>query len=81
MIDSAANTERIINALADQILDDDSALSLDDIDELADLLTERAFRRLCAAIDCCPFHHCDIDTCLDDDLDCADRQHQFMMTF
>ena len=64
-------TDRIIEELASTILDDDSALSLDDIDDLADLLTARAFMRLCIALDLCPYHRCDIDTCNDDDRDCA----------
>jgi hypothetical protein len=74
-------TDRIINTLADAILDDDNAtISLDDLPALADLLTMRTFYRLAAAIDACPYHHCDLDTCDDDNLNCSDRLHQYLMT-
>ena len=63
----------IIDALAAAIIDDESGLLLDELDAFADCLTANAFIRLCAAIDCCPFHRCDIDTCNDDDRDCAAR--------
>lgn len=76
MITTKEMTANLIDALAAKIADDDALLdSLLDADfaPLADLLTERAAQRLIIALDFCPFHHCDIDTCNDDDLDCSDR--------
>ena len=73
MIEHEIATDRIITALADRIVADDDALTIDDLDALADLLTASALHRLCIAIDCCPFHHCDIEICNDDELDCSAR--------
>lgn len=68
--------DRIITALAKRLLDDDDLFdaALDNnLDDLANLLTEHAFIRLCLAIDFCPEHRCDLDTCADDDRDCLKR--------
>lgn len=64
-------TARIIDALAAAIVDDDSGFLLSEIDSFADLLTAKAYQRLCIALDQCPFHGGDIETCMDDDRDCA----------
>lgn len=64
-------TDRLINALASAIIDDESGLLLAHFDDFADLLTARAFQRLSIALDQCPFHGGDIEICMDDDRDCA----------
>ena len=70
-------TDRIIDSLAAAILDDDNqlatSLDLDDLPALRDLLTARAYLRLCTALDCCPYHDCDLETCDDDSLTCRER--------
>jgi hypothetical protein len=72
---AAAATDRIIDSLAAAILDDDAqfALDFDDLPELRTLLTTRAFLRLAAAIDACPYHCCDLEICDDDSNPCRDR--------
>lgn len=58
-----------LSTLADHLLD-----SADNLDLLLAplrlLMTPLDFNELCAMIDICPIHMTDIDTCLDDDLDC-----------
>lgn len=66
-----ASDARIIDALATAIVNDESGELLSHIDEFADLLTARAFQRLCISLDLCPFHGGDIEICMDDDRDCA----------
>jgi len=64
-------TEQIIANLAQMVLDDETGFALDHLDELGDILTHRAFVRLCLAIDFCPTHQTDLDSCLDDDRRCT----------
>lgn len=67
----------ILDALADRILSEDAGLDIDDMPALMDLLTAKAFMRLCIRLDLCPYHHCDIDTCNDDGRDCSDNLDLF----
>lgn len=66
-----STTDRIIDELADRIINDDDFADTHDIDAFADLLTRDAFIRLCIAIDLCPDHRCDIAICDDDDRNCS----------
>jgi hypothetical protein len=70
-------SNRIIDSLAEAIIADDDSkaypLDLTDLPALRDLLTDRAYLRLCIAIDCCPYHDCDLETCDDDSLTCRER--------
>lgn len=68
-----ATSDRIIDALADRIINDDSFADMHDLPALRDLLTERAFIRLSIALDLCPYHDCDLETCDDDSRTCRAR--------
>lgn len=63
-----------ITTLATALLaiDDDNIDALDALDALRPLLDTHHFNALCAMLDICPMHICDIDICADDDIDeCA----------
>jgi hypothetical protein len=66
----------IIEALAKKLVEDESLFDAaleNDLQPLADILTEHAFMRLCLAIDCCPWHRSDLDCCADEGFDCLEK--------
>lgn len=63
---------RITDAIADFILKSDDLDISETLEIAATILTATAFRNLCAALDACPTHLSDLDTCRDDELHCYD---------
>lgn len=58
--------------LADDHPDNDRDL-LDIINEICSMLPDADAAELRLRLDLCPIHHCDLDTCADDDrLECSD---------
>jgi hypothetical protein len=66
-----------IEILADSLLatagDDEAPDLLDAFVATESLLDRKNFLALAAALDLCPFHHCDLEICDDDERDCRDK--------
>lgn len=65
-----------LDALADFLLTQESDIRPEAIELLRPFLTTHDHLELCARIDICPMHYCDLEICADDEiLDCAEYRN------
>jgi hypothetical protein len=72
MIEATSTTTAATEALAEVLLNGET-YHIDALEALKPLLAPTVFADVCAAMEVCPTHLCDIQICLDDADDCIPR--------